>query len=96
MVPGTLLTDWKQQASFTANAWVDRKVSKEMMHATLMEKKKTDGKNKWQYTAGADDEWNTDVGKIWADSIKVRYISAQATKFQKTESGAHPGHVWLI
>lgn len=34
-VPGTLSTDWKQQALVTANGWVDSKVSKEMMHAIV-------------------------------------------------------------
>lgn len=62
-VSDTLLTDWKQQASFTANGWIDRKVSKERMHGTVTERN-TDGGDRWQDTAGADDEWNTDVGKI--------------------------------
>lgn len=32
-------------------------------------------------TAGADDEWDADGGKIRPDSGRVRCISAQATKF---------------
>lgn len=40
-VRGTLSADWKQQASVTANGWVDRKVSKEMIHAIVKGKRKT-------------------------------------------------------
>lgn len=60
--PNTLLTDWKQQASFAANEWVVIKLSKERMQATVTEKaqmEQTGGGD----TAGAGDEWNADGGK---------------------------------
>jgi hypothetical protein len=38
-------------------------MSKERVHATVTERN-TDGRDRWQDTAGSDDEWNTDVGKI--------------------------------
>lgn len=74
------MADWKQEPSFAANEWVDVKWSKEKMQATDTERaqmEQTGGVD----TDGADDEWNTDGDKIWPDSIKVRRILAQATKF---------------
>lgn len=40
-------------------------------------------------TVGADDEWSTDRGGMLPDSIKVRCIPTQATKFERTESETH-------
>ena len=57
------MADWKQQSSSAANEEVDVKPCKERMQATATEKaemEQTGGAD----TAGADDEWITDSGKI--------------------------------